>query len=51
MTLKDPVAHEVLPQRFTRPIAFLNTIGKVMESIMGKQITYLVETHRLLPEI
>ena len=31
-----------------RPIAFLNTLRKVMESIMPKKITYLAETHRLL---
>ena len=32
------------------PIALLNTLGKVMESIMSKKITHLAETHRLLPD-
>ena len=31
-----------------RPIALLNTLGKVMESIMSKKITHIAETHRLL---
>ena len=33
-----------------RPIALLNMLGKVMESIMSKKITHLAETHRLLPD-
>ena len=33
-----------------RPIALLNILGKVMESIMGKKILYLAETYQLLPE-
>ena len=33
-----------------RPIALLNTLGKVMESIMSKKITHIAETHRLLPD-
>ena len=33
-----------------RPIALLNTLGKVMESVMSKKITHLAETHRLLPD-
>ena len=33
-----------------RPIALLNTFSKVMEFIIGSKITYLAETHRLLPD-
>lgn len=33
-----------------RLIALLNTLGKVIESIMGKKISYLAETYQLLPE-
>ena len=33
-----------------RPIALLNTLSKVIESIIGSKITYLAETHRLLPD-
>ena len=34
-----------------RPIALLNTLSQVMESIIGSKITYLAETPRLLPDI
>lgn len=32
-----------------RPIALLNTISKLMEYIMAKRLSYLAETHNLLP--
>lgn len=32
-----------------RPIALLNTISKIMEFILAKRISYLAETHDLLP--
>lgn len=32
-----------------RPIALLNTLGKALELILAKRITYLAETHGLLP--
>ena len=38
------------PPKGYYPIALLNTLGKVMESIMGKKISYLAETYHLLPE-
>ncbi len=31
------------------PIALLNTLGKALEFILAKRITYLAETYRLLP--
>ena len=33
-----------------RLIALLNTLGKVIKSIMGKKILYLAKIHQLLPE-
>ena len=33
-----------------RPIALLNTLGKVLESIIAKRIAVIAETHNLLPE-
>ena len=33
-----------------RSIVLLNTLGKVMESIISKKITHLAETYRLLPD-
>ena len=32
-----------------RPIALLNTMGKIMESIMAKRISHLAEEHSMLP--
>jgi hypothetical protein len=32
-----------------RPIALLNTLGKVFEAIMATRISYLIETHDILP--
>lgn len=33
-----------------RPIALLNTIGKIMEAVMARRINELVEQHLLLPQ-
>jgi hypothetical protein len=33
-----------------RPVALLNTIGKVMESILARRISYAVEKYNLLPK-
>ena len=32
-----------------RPIALLNTLGKVLEAIVANRLTYLADTYRLLP--
>ena len=32
-----------------RPIALLNTIGKALESVIARRISYMVETHNILP--
>lgn len=32
-----------------RPISLLSTLGKIMESVMAERISYLAETHGLLP--
>jgi ribonuclease HI len=32
-----------------RPIALLNTLGKALEAIVASRLTYLADTHRLLP--
>lgn len=38
-----------IPQNY-RPIALLDTIGKVMESVIASRLAYWVETHSLLPD-
>ena len=33
-----------------RPIALLNTMGKVLEAVIARKITHIAEQHRLLPD-
>jgi hypothetical protein len=33
-----------------RPIALLNTIGKLLELVMSRKLSLLAETHHVLPE-
>lgn len=33
-----------------RPIALLNTMGKLLELIMSRKLSQLAETHHILPE-
>ena len=32
-----------------RPIALLNTVGKVMDKVLTKQMLFIVDAHGLLP--
>jgi hypothetical protein len=32
-----------------RPIALLNTVSKALESVIARRISYMVETHNILP--
>jgi hypothetical protein len=32
-----------------RPISLLNTLGKLLEAVMAKRLSYYAETYRLLP--
>jgi hypothetical protein len=32
-----------------RPIALMNTTGKIMDAVMARQLSYLAETHHVLP--
>ena len=32
-----------------RPISLLNTLGKVLEAVMARRLSYLAEKHGLLP--
>ena len=50
ITLKKTGKDDYSAPNAYRPIALLNTLGKVMESIMSQKITHLEETHRLLPD-
>lgn len=50
ITMRKPGNADYTIPKAYRPITLLNTLGKVLESIIGKKITYLAETYHVLPE-
>lgn len=50
LAIKKPGTGDYTEPKAYRPIALLNTLGKVLESIMSKKICFLTESHCLLPE-
>jgi hypothetical protein len=50
ITIKKPGKGDYTVPKAYRPIALLNTLGKSLESIIGRKISYLAEAHRLLPD-
>lgn len=50
VTLRKPGKSDYGQLKAYRPVALLNTLGKVMESILAKRLSYVVEKHNLLPE-
>lgn len=50
IVLRQPGKPDYTIAKAYRPIALLNTIGKALEFIIAKRITYLAETHGLLPQ-
>ena len=49
LVLRKPKKPDYTKPNAYRPIALESTIGKVLESIMAETISYLTETHELLP--
>ena len=47
--LKKPGKEDYTAAKCWRPISLLATLGKVLESVIAERISYLVETHGLLP--
>ena len=47
--LRKPCKPDYTSAKAYRPIALENTLGKVLESVMAELISYLTETHNLLP--
>ena len=50
ITLKKPAKGDYSQPKAYRSIALLNTLGKALESIIAKRISYLAETFGLLPK-
>ena len=51
IVLRKPAKPDYTQAKAYRPIALENTLGKVLESIMADIMSYLTETHELLPAI
>lgn len=49
VVLRKPGKDNYTVPKAYRPIALLNTIGKVMDAIIAKRLSYLAETYSLLP--
>ena len=50
MVLRKPGKDNYTTPKAYRPIALLNTIGKIMDSIIAKRLSYLAEAFGLLPD-
>lgn len=50
IVLRKPGKPDCTIAKAYRPIALLNTIGKALEFLIAKWITYLAKTHDLLPQ-
>src|SRR5205085_2240873 len=50
MVLRKPNKPDYTQPNAYRPIALENTMGKILESIMAENLSYLTEEYQLLPE-
>ncbi|KAI6789402.1 hypothetical protein KC331_g213 [Hortaea werneckii] len=49
VVLRKPGKDNYTIPKAYRPIALLNTIGKIMDAVMARRLSYLVETYHVLP--
>jgi hypothetical protein len=49
VVLRKPGKDDYTQPKAYRPIALLNTLGKVMEAIIANRLSYLADVHHLLP--
>jgi len=50
VVLRKPGKDDYTIPKAYRPIALWNTIGKIIDAIIARRLSYLVETHQLLPQ-
>lgn len=48
--MRKPGKENYTTMKVYHPIALLNTLGKTLESVMAQRFSYLVKTHKLLPD-
>ena len=51
VTLKKPGKEDYTSVKSYRPVALLNTLGKIMEAILARRISYIAEKYSLLPSM
>lgn len=51
VVLRKPGKDNYTVPKAYRPIALLNTIGKAMDAVIARRLSYLVETHQLIPRM
>ena len=51
ITLKKPGKDDYTTPKAYRPIALLNTMGKVLEAVIARRITHMAESNNLLPDM
>lgn len=49
VALQKPGKDDYSQPKSYRPIALLNTLGKVLEAVIANRLTYLADTYQLLP--
>ena len=49
VVLRKPGKDDYTVPKAYRPIALLNTIGKIMDAVLARRLSYLVETENVLP--
>jgi hypothetical protein len=50
MVLLKPGKREYPVPEAYRPISLLNTLGKLLEAVIARRLSYLAEKHGLLPD-
>ena len=49
VVLRKPDKDNYTSPKSYRPIALMNTVGKIMDAVMAQRLNYLAETHQVLP--
>jgi len=50
VVLRKPNKSDYQQAKAYRPVALLNTLGKALESVIARRLSYMAETHQLLPK-
>ena len=50
MPLKKPGKATYAKAKLWRPMSLLSTLGKILEAVVAKRISFMAEKHSLLPE-